>query len=982
MPPFHTIDRTPEWEEFIGKLRAFHEARGTIKLFDPEPRVAQVPVDLLKLYTHIVANGGYDRVSEEKLEWRKMSEDLGLMTNNAPQSAFQLKSIFYRHLGAYWIRTEYNKTPPPPEILEHTTARGGSLLTRTVENFSSKPPPNQDPQSEASGDDGTPSRERAPAEASNSVRASRGLREAPAPRVIYQPDTGPARQSRHASGQTSNSATPSAQGHGHGVSTHHGGHVQSPVPIPQYNQTRGPSYSFVPIGNNDNFSLSVQNYEPRHHQPQALPLRPVETPSNNPEGFAKLKQLSSRRPIDAQSSLLPLEPGRLPIRQALGPSNNTFEGPNIYVRCYNALRSSILEEQAFALNHLVKISFERGDKYRFEQFHGLAEGLIAKALQVGRLFWDVDFTINYDGDSDHLGRGELDGVNGTSDILERIAQLSSSGAQDYMQPADFADQMVLVTEAVLTIRNMVMLLENAWYVAEIPTTKDLIVIILSLPDLETLVELKHSALDVAEQISPYMDLEAEDPLYKTLLGLLDKPDRGTILTALRAIGRISMNLAGTNKLGGVPGQVLQNIMGWLLLNDDELMDACLDFLYQYTAVVANVDNLLISVKAENLVSHLVRLLSHGAKRVHKEFVFEHERKQRGADEVAAVPRDLLERLLALDEPERSINWLRCFFEEDADSSITQITIWQAYTQAFNAVLQQQGRGMINAADFIRNISQVYINAGAQIVHDPGSNVQKFIIKGIRARSRPVHIDGREYMACLWSQASAQPGKFKKCGQLFLDPEKMFEHVISTHLGEVRGIDKFYKNHEKEYVCRWAACRTYATPTKMQLSDLMSHIKTHVIAAQPKAPSGLASLINGSGIGGGVESALTPGGTTGSNHRRQPSNSGKRSFVTPAKTISLTYEDTPRDERLPNNQHQAVGIPLSAVLVLRNIARNVIKTEAEEELLKQQERAGSKESGGWNERLFRPIMPRLYEILTENRAIASYIASLLQYLGED
>ena len=85
-------------------------------------------------------------------------------------------------------------------------------------------------------------------------------------------------------------------------------------------------------------------------------------------------------------------------------------------------------------------------------------------------------------------------------------------------------------------------------------------------------------------------------------------------------------------------------------------------------------------------------------------------------------------------------------------------------------------------------------------------------------------------------------------------------------------------------------------------------------------------------------------------------------------MAVTFEETAtaRDERNPNLPPQAAGIPLSAALVLRNIARNVVKTEAEEEMVKNQEKVG--EIGGWNEVLFRPLLPRLFEILAENRAL--------------
>ncbi len=103
-----------------------------------------------------------------------------------------------------------------------------------------------------------------------------------------------------------------------------------------------------------------------------------------------------------------------------------------------------------------------------------------------------------------------------------------------------------------------------------------------------------------------------------------------------------------------------------------------------------------------------------------------------------MPQDLLHRLVATDEPERCYTWLRCFFEEDPDSSITQIAIWQAYQSAFHQIIQQHGKVMLGAADFIRNVTSVYHSASAQIQREQGeggTEVQKFIIKGIRARTR-------------------------------------------------------------------------------------------------------------------------------------------------------------------------------------------------------------------------------------------------------
>lgn len=662
-----------------------------------------------------------------------------------------------------------------------------------------------------------------------------------------------------------------------------------------------------------------------------------------------------------------------------------FDGPNIYARCLYALRSGIPEEQSFALHHLLKISYERGDRYKFDAFPGLAEGLVEMALKVGSLFWDVNFTISYDPEADGDDIGELDGINGTADIIERIDQLKPRSGQEHLQPAYFADQMVLITEASLAIRNMLMLRENCESMADFPPLRDLLCIILHLPSSENTVELKHCALDIAEQLTPELALGADDPLYRSLLAQLMSTDRGQILTSLRALGRISMNLAEANKLGDVPLNILETIIDWLMLNDDELLDACLDFLYQYTAVVSNIETLLKFKttkpdKPESLVKHLVRLLSHGAKRVVKDQIIKPEVRIPYSEEVAPLPQDLQERLLAMEEPERCYMWLRCLFEEDTDASITQIAIWTAYQSSFSSRLSQIGKTMISPADFIRNVNHVWTTAGAQIIKAPNGSNQKFIIKGIRARTRPVDPDngGREYFRCLWTLPMNPGQKFQKCNNFFANAEKMYAHILLAHVHEKPDEDGKYLNKEGDYRCLWAGCHKFVGNDKALLGKFMSHVKTHLMAVQQNFEPPVAPAQSNGASDGSSSNSSGPSPTANPNKR------AKRAHFVPAKSLTLTYEETmtARDERNPNGPLQPAGTPFSAVLVLRNIARNVVKTEAQEQLLEEQDRQGVPEGArGWNERLFRVVLPRLHEIMTENRVLAQPVSTLLELIDD-
>ncbi|TAQ87077.1 hypothetical protein B7494_g4598 [Chlorociboria aeruginascens] len=924
-----SIDFTPEYHQFIAKLTEYHAKRGTN--FEPQPKVGTKHIDLFYLYNAVVERGGYDKVSDEKLAWRKLGQDFNLGSQHLPAHAFMLKTVYYKNLAAYEISTVYGKEPPPKEILEDTTAKGGGLLTRTLENYTlpirREAGALGNENSEASGDDGTPARDRNESEETpgSGGRVTRGLRQAPPQRVLFQPDTQPSRQNRNTSAASHPPQPPPPQQH------HHQNQLQP--------QTRGPSTSYNPSSGTENQSIAVANYEPRLQMP--LTLRPVITPGNNPIEYARRQRAMKEAIAAANVSTKQARPA-LP-RGMILPGTG-FDGPNIYVRCLCALKSGVRAEQDYALHHLVKISMERGDKYRFESFPGLAEALIEKLLEVSSLFFHVNWQISYSDDGE-MRFADINGLNGTPNILEKIQKLTTRDINDNIQTADFSDALIQINEAALTLRNMVMLEENAHYVSELYPLRDFLSIALNLPSRDSVIELKHYALDIAEQLTKYLAFNAADPLYLSLLQQLNSQDRGAILTSLRAISRISMNLEENNLLKGVPLAAIQSIIDWTLLNDEDLAHACLDFLYQYTAVVDNVDFLVTELQVAPLINQLTRLLMHGVEVIEHAQFTGHEGRKSSPTEIAPIPQELLVQLMKMEEPERSTKWLRCLFEEDQHESITQIALWQAYQAQFQAVPAEQMRPMLPAADFIKNVSTTFADkAAAQVQSGP---VQKFIIKGIRFRSVPVDLEGEECSKCRWSTHS---GSIIQCGQFFISPEEMYKHILVAHLGASQTQDgRFENTSSAEYSCLWDRCHRFRSEPATKLSQIASHIKLHL----PPSPSARKPSHPGYYL-------------AGSRWVKKP----KYSYMVPAPKQFFSYQVTATDDR-----GDAAGIPLSAVLVLRNLARNLSKTEAEETSMKVDG------SISLVEQLFKPVGPHLFEVYAHNRALTKYMGDLLSAIRD-
>ncbi|KAK9679655.1 Chromatin structure-remodeling complex protein rsc9, variant 2 [Basidiobolus ranarum] len=92
-----TINRTPEYEEFISKLEKFHKQRGT--LLQKEPVLGSRKLDLCEIYKSVLARGGYDKVTSEK-GWRNLTIPLNLPPT-CTNSAYMMKSVYTKYLEPY-----------------------------------------------------------------------------------------------------------------------------------------------------------------------------------------------------------------------------------------------------------------------------------------------------------------------------------------------------------------------------------------------------------------------------------------------------------------------------------------------------------------------------------------------------------------------------------------------------------------------------------------------------------------------------------------------------------------------------------------------------------------------------------------------------------------------------------------------------------------------------------------------------------------
>ncbi|KAK5085866.1 Chromatin structure-remodeling complex protein rsc9 [Lithohypha guttulata] len=542
-PPLQTI--IEDEEEFLKDAEEYMRQRGVP--FDREGKVAGRPAPLHRLYTLVMERGGYDAVSDTRMAWREICSNFNFPKAHDGAMSYQLKQLYYKNLAAYEIEKYWGETPPPPSLLEHTTAKGGDVRKRTHEAMTGILTSNNQDSDEMMPDtpQHTPKQERPEADDQGSAtRYPSRLRQQPKPVQLYQPDPTTSRATR--------------------MRTTH-----SPQPATIYTQ-----HSFANNTSNPRDpNFKIENYEPRPSIP--LTLRPLITPSSNSDVFYQRKAMSKMTPV--QRTPLPQDLLRFTLPKS------TFDGPNIYVRCVQGLKSGIQREQEFALHHLVKVSHERGDKFKFEGFPTLAEALMEKAIEVAELAFGVSFQVSYMEPRGRTAENVLNAVHGTENLIHKLSFLSPSLAENEIEPKDYVQRLERVNEATLVIRNMVTLEENALFLSRMALFRDLLILLLNLPRQSRFDEIRQYALDMAEMTTRYWNMAEDDELYQSLVRELASGDRGKIVRALGAIYRFDAEADRVHPIEGIPLSTFEELVRCCMLEDDEFIEAIINFLYAWSA---------------------------------------------------------------------------------------------------------------------------------------------------------------------------------------------------------------------------------------------------------------------------------------------------------------------------------------------------------------------------------------------------------------
>ncbi|EEA28253.1 Chromatin structure-remodeling complex protein rsc9 [Talaromyces marneffei ATCC 18224] len=702
-----------------------------------------------------------------------------------------------------------------------------------------------------------------PAGAMASTRSTlrEGLRQAPKVNQPFIPDTAPVRQTRSATQPASNQETSSSH-------------------TPSF-QAVGVEGSTSNIAEDEAFHIMhVDSVDGEETKPVLVSTRDVLTPGNRPEQFRRRGK--EVKQIDFYNQYYPLQ--HLEVNR----------GFHIYRHVLMSLQCPDPEQVDFALFHLVQMSNTRGDKFRFEGFPMLMETLMEIAMGVTELLTGVWWEYERDPYQWPLKKDRPNVLNtlwGTDDILTRIKKLRITLSDDSLEDEYFSSRLRRIKEATLVLRNMCLLPENAYHIATQAKglLRDFLCVMMNVPKQPRFNELRNDALDIAEEVTKYMPTASYDPVCVSLYRCIGSKDRAHITRALWAITHFSSELVETKNLAmvNVPHHHVANLATYLLMEaDPDMLNGVMDYFYQYTLDRVNAQYLPRVVNMTvNLIPRLVNLLSYEAVEVVEEVEVLPEKIAPAPTAIPKVPPELSRQLMALAEPERSSQWLRCCFVEDSDCEITQIALWQAYQIRFGST-----PNALAAAEFIKNVSATFTNAQAQVVPAAGPNGQtstRFIIKGIRPLETALAFDGWPYLYCEWAVGD-QPGHL--CDRAFTDPQELRKHVFVEHTGleplEHPNQYNWEKAMQSPKACRWDGCTRYKTPST-EAAKVINHVSSHL--SQQRKPDAQPPIL-------------------------------ERKILQQRQVRRRTFRNTP-----VNADGEPVGVAYKAALILRNLLEHLPDT---------------------------------------------------------
>ncbi|KAF3909378.1 hypothetical protein AA313_de0200878 [Arthrobotrys entomopaga] len=771
------VDKTPEYEEFIEKLRVFHEKRGTLAYTNFEPDIQRKKVDLFKLYRLIVQMGGYTYVSQKTGLWKELAVNFNPPQHNT-NIGFVLKTIYWKNLGAWECVDHWNAEAPVPEAIEHQSAAGSDLVGR-------KPPESIENSSPALLTRGRSGGGEPSGSSTTTTPSGRTLREAPPKRQFFQPEVSTPRPR--------NPVAPS----------------QSPALQPTINGKSSTS-------GGSSHSMNANSAD--HNPMPPMNISPIFTPYSHPQKFLPVTHKNGNAHLHEVHFMAQEEmPEKLVERAVMG------------------IQSRLPQELYEGLQSILRITSLPGFSIYFRDSPSLAYDLLALVEDCTRVSIDELASVELKpwNPSDYRPISSLPSTMSDMPLgsLEPVAWRKKMDLG--LHALDILRNMTARDNNHPAIENNIRYLA-AFY----PNTIPILMKGVCTPRHYRFNEMRRICLGVINSLSRGIDIADENQLVNLIWEGIEDDDLTTVVLKLGIMVNLSVR-EKTEHMKQIPSAVLEYLENILMSKDERLLVAALDFFYHLTLLDEGTTLLTQRPDAIQKLSQMIRLISYGTVQIPPDpaasSVKSSSSNKKAVPQVTPeLPADLLSDILRLNEPQRAIWWIRSSFEANPESEITQIALWQAYQRQFGVYTNSGPKiqPLLQANDFIKNVSVAFTGARPQMI--PGDNGQpsRFVINGIAPREEPMGLDCEVYLRCDWRVPQDKPATAsdatntvatKACGQFFPNCKSLFEHVRDKHTF----LNQKAEEKPEMQICLWRDCARFPAPGTDKKIVFYKHLLAHM-----------------------------------------------------------------------------------------------------------------------------------------------------------
>ncbi|CAO3639456.1 unnamed protein product [Cunninghamella echinulata] len=369
------------------------------------------------------------------------------------------------------------------------------------------------------------------------------------------------------------------------------------------------------------------------------------------------------------------------------------------------------------------------------------------------------------------------------------------------------EQFERVLQVFHIVRNFSFLDINIRFLAHHQQLQQRLLKSISLPPSSSYAELTRHCLDILENIAPQVILHKPDgPYLTTMSNLLFSNDRTLILGAIRSLTRLAVTEVNERILSVPNLDLIQRLFQFLLVDDEELTAATLEYFYQYTGLRGG--EFAIKMMKEypgNLVGILTGFLSykstvvpatqHVNDTIHGIPIAQLIASENNKSQTSNLPPDLTD-FMHLDEPYRCLGWLKELLRSsDEGDTIPLNDIYNKYHYIFGSEKPLELKELYTVLKIaFRQPPEVEKAAAGP------APLNELRLKNI------IYAPEKELkeLACYW----------KDCHFRHQSMDGLFNHVLSKHVVE----------GQETYDCHWRHCSRKQVSSRAAMAG---HLRTHI-----------------------------------------------------------------------------------------------------------------------------------------------------------